>query len=422
MGQVRRDDAVYLYQLIISQLLNDGFTRAASVVSEATCIPLQQDIPEHRLSNLVQLGLASESGEGISTDTRILLDERTTEKVSGLDFELEALQNMVSTRSYTNYVTRFHTPHKNGCRVAKFSNDGQLVATGSADTSIKLLDVSKMKNFNNQKTEPADQYGSSHPVIRTFYDHTQPISDLDFHPYSPILISCSRDCSLKFFDFKSSVKRAFRFIQDTHNVRSVNFHPSGDFLLSGTDHPMIRLYDLTTFQPYVSSESKDHHQGPINQVRYSTDGNLYVSCSKDGSIKVWDAVSSRCVKYISKAHAGFEVNSVQFSRNSKYVLSGGKDSTVRLWDLATGRQLKVYTGSAQSKNRLQTTFSYNEDLIISSDENMYLCVVWDTHTGDIKQNLTGHNNIVRWVCSSPVEPALMTCSDDRRARFWCLET
>lgn len=48
---------------------------------------------------------------------------------------------------------------------------GQFVATGSADASIKLLDVQKMKNYNQMKAEHGEDYAPAKPVIRTFYDH-----------------------------------------------------------------------------------------------------------------------------------------------------------------------------------------------------------------------------------------------------------
>jgi cleavage stimulation factor subunit 1 len=47
------------------------------------------------------------------------------------------------------------------------------VATGSTDTSIKLLDVEKMKMYNQMKTEHGEDYAPARPVIRTFYDHIQ---------------------------------------------------------------------------------------------------------------------------------------------------------------------------------------------------------------------------------------------------------
>lgn len=44
---------------------------------------------------------------------------------------------------------------------------------------------------------------------------------------------------------------------------------------------------------------------------------MFVSSSVDGSIKIWDGVSHKCVNTFHKAHDGKEVCSVVFSRNSK---------------------------------------------------------------------------------------------------------
>ena len=56
------------------------------------------------------------------------------------------------------------------------------------------------------------------------------------------------------------------------------------------------------------------------QTKYSPNANLYVTCSKDGHIKIWDAVSSLCVNTFKNAHDGQEVCSVLFTRNSKVCL------------------------------------------------------------------------------------------------------
>lgn len=132
--------------------------------------------------------------------------------------------------------------------------------------------------------------------------------------------------------------------QEAEMLRSISFHPSGDFLLVGTQHPTLRLYDVNTFQCFVSCNPLDQHTDTISGVSYNPSANSYVTCSKDGSIKLWDGVSNRCVTTFEKAHDGAEVCSAIFSKNSKYILSSGKDSVVKLWEISTGRTLVKYTG------------------------------------------------------------------------------
>uniref|UniRef100_A0A9J8BVR7 Cleavage stimulation factor 50 kDa subunit n=1 Tax=Cyprinus carpio carpio TaxID=630221 RepID=A0A9J8BVR7_CYPCA len=275
--------------------------------------------------------------------------------------------------------------------------------------------------------ETAQQNMENHPVIRTLYDHVDEVTCLSFHPTEQILASGSRDYTLKLFDYsKPSAKRAFKHIQEAEMLRSISFHPSGDFLLVGTQHPTLRLYDVNTFQCFVSCNPLDQHTDTICGVCYNPSANSYVTCSKDGSIKLWDGVSNRCVTTFEKAHDGAEVCSAVFSKNSKYILSSGKDSVAKLWEISTGRTLVKYTGaglSGRQTHRTQGVFNHTEDYVLLPDERTISLCCWDSRTAERKNLLSlGHNNIVRCIVHSPTNPGFMTCSDDFRARFWYRRT
>jgi cleavage stimulation factor subunit 1 len=343
-----------------------------------------------------------------------------------------------------SFVTRFITTHKGSVRTAKFTRDGKYVVTGSADSSLKLLDVEKM-HYHHQTKGEVEEYTQARPVIRTFYDHTgvrtflttsnidQEINDVDFHPTMPIVASAARDNTVRFFDYtKASIKRSFHTIGVTEcEPRSINIHPSGDFILIGTSttqdrgggrpQAVMRLVDLHSMKTFTSQNSSDHHLGDINMVKWSNNGKLWVSGAKDGCIKLWDGRNGRCVNTIPNAHTG-HVYSVQFSHNNNYLLSNGQDSVVKLWDLSTGRQIRTFKGpSAQpSTTRHNCCFSYNEHAVLSSRENEVL--IWDTITGELVHRLNGHNKVIRWISFSPTEQSFVSCSDDQRARFWADET
>jgi cleavage stimulation factor subunit 1 len=102
---------------------------------------------------------------------------------------------------------------------------------------------------------------------------------------------------------------------------------------------MLKVYDIKTFQCYTPEYVNDNHKAAILQVRYSSNGKQLVTASRDGSIKLWDGVSGKCIKTIEHAHGHHEVSSVQFSKNGHYILSGGKDSTSKLWDISSGKLL-----------------------------------------------------------------------------------
>lgn len=82
--------------------------------------------------------------------------------------------------------------------------------SGSLDKSIKILSVERMlaKSSDIETAEP-----QGHPVIRTLYDHTEEVTCLEFHPKEQILVSGSRDFTVRLFDYsRTSVKKAYRVL------------------------------------------------------------------------------------------------------------------------------------------------------------------------------------------------------------------
>ncbi|KAG1368665.1 putative Cleavage stimulation factor subunit 50 [Cocos nucifera] len=204
--------------LIVAHLRDNNLNQAATAVASATMTPLNTEAPPNKLLELVAKGLAVERDEA----SRGVSSGGLFDSIAGVPaghglvplpttVDFSSMQDVKgSSKSFPKHETRHVSEHKNVARCARFSLDGRFVATGSSDTSIKLFEVSKIKQM--MLADARD--GPVRPVIRTFYDHSQPINDLDFHPQGTILISGAKDHSIKFFDFsKTAAKRAFRVIQ-----------------------------------------------------------------------------------------------------------------------------------------------------------------------------------------------------------------
>ncbi|TGZ73832.1 hypothetical protein CRM22_001291 [Opisthorchis felineus] len=345
--------------------------------------------PSNRLFRLVKLGLASSEEE---QEKGGVIEGECIAPGTGIDLEVESESSTMAPEAAL-YETCYVTAHKAACRAAAFNGTGQLVATGSHDSSIKILDVERMLA---KSVSPADHLGQetpqqqmeTHPVIRTLYDHTAEVTCVDFHPDPTlqILVSGSKDYTIKLFDFSNpSVKKAQRNIPEASPIRTLHFHPSGNFLLVGTQHKTLRLYDVQTCRCYVSAVPEDQHQSSVNMVRWSPNGNAFVTAGMDGNFKIWDGVSCRCVNTFEAAHDGAPVCSVMFSRNGKYILSSGKDSAVKLWEIATGRCLITYTGAGTTghqTHRSMAVFNHTEDYVLFPDEATKSLCCWDSRNAD----------------------------------------
>ncbi|KAI8366066.1 WD40-repeat-containing domain protein [Radiomyces spectabilis] len=398
--------------LIIGQLVAYGYASVAQTVADATGATTDM-MPSTKLADLIQT--AKERMDVDESDDVDYQDKDYDPSEDSLEPESAGFTGLDGKSANYNkpvpeYVQLYYTQHKGPCQTAIFSTDGRFAATGSHDSSLKLLDVSKMKNRTGE--------ASDKPVIRTLYDHTAPVNDLSFHPNGLVLASCSDDQSIKLFDLsKTGVKRAFRYLQDAQPVNSISFHPSGDFLLAGTHDAAVRIYDVKTLQCFTNSTA-DIHRGPITQIRYSHTGKLFATSSADGSVRIWDSVSSQCIKQLEGAHGGAAVSSVRITKNEKFLLTAGLDSSLRLWDISSGKLIMQYTGHEQRVEMLQPALTYNEAYVLMGDEASMDVFCWNTQSGELVKKIPGHNNVVRCVAASPVDNGILTCSDDYRARYF----
>ncbi|KAJ3304046.1 cleavage stimulation factor, 3' pre-RNA, subunit 1 [Kappamyces sp. JEL0829] len=328
-----------------------------------------------------------------------------------------------------NYKNWFNTQHRGSARACAFSQDGSFIATGSEDTSLKVLDATILASRDSSSDEKK--------VIKTLYDHTAAVNEVAFHPNGAVLASCSDDCNIKFYDLhKQNSKKGFRYLADAYPVRSISFHPSGEYILSGTDHHAVRLYDIHSMKVYTPSGKDDFHAGPITRVRYAPNGSTFASCSLDGTIKIYDTVTSKCINTIAKAHDGASVVGITFSKSCAYLLSTGLDSKGKLWDMGSGKVLCTYEGALQKVvsladmqfDQAPMVFSHNEDYVIGVDAKTNSIIIWDSQTGDIFRKIKGgldgvvtlgmHDAPIHQIAASPTDPGFVSVGDDCRARYW----
>ncbi|GMR38343.1 hypothetical protein PMAYCL1PPCAC_08538, partial [Pristionchus mayeri] len=419
-------DRDFMYRLIIGQLHYDGHTQLALDLSNSIGTKPPPP-PSDKLFRLVSV--AKQFVED-ADDGRKEISMQMDNISSGIDLEFDA-DVLPCTPEPSQYETIFLTGHKAPVRAAAFNNDGTLCATGSVDTSIRILDVERIIARESGGDISDNGPESSNPIIRTFYDHVDEVTSIVFHPREPILVSGSRDMTVKFFDYsKMAVKRAMKTITEVFSISAMSFHPGGEFLLVATEHPTVRLYNVETLQCFVGSMPSDQHTARVVDINYSDNARLYVTGSEDGDIKVWDGISNRCVETFNRAHDGAKICSARFTKNGKYILSSGLDSVVKLWELSTNRCIQTYTGAGSTGHQehpIQAAFNHNEDFVMFPDEQSGSLCSWDSRNKDRKRLLalgnqvdrfTGHTLATRVFVHSPTAPAFLTGSDDFRSRFW----
>ena len=156
------------------------------------------------------------------------------------------------------------------------SPDGLFIATGSIDTTAKVLNTSGI-------------------VLFTLREHVSSVDSVAFSPDSTKLATASWDGTVRLWEIPSG--KALRTYRHPRGVRTVKFSPGGRFIATGSFGDIVRVWSVETGREL---RTLTEHQDFVNTVAFSpcqirSDSGqcefwsgLLASGSLDTNIKLWD--------------------------------------------------------------------------------------------------------------------------------------
>ena len=284
--------------------------------------------------------------------------------------------------------------HSDAVGPVSFSPDGQVLASGSKDYTIKLWDVGSRRE------------------IATLEGHSDLVYSVSFSPDGKVLASGSDDKTIKLWDVGS--RREIATLKGHSDaVGPVSFSPDGQVLASGSKDYTIKLWDVGSRREIATLKG---HSTYVISVSFSPDGKVLASGSYDETIKLWDVGSRREIATLKSG----DVISVSFSPDGKVLASGSYDNTmIKLWDVGSRREIATLKG--HSDGVLSVPFSPDGQVLASGsmDETIKL---WDVGSRREIATLKGHSSAVISVSFSPDGQVLASGSADKTIKLWDVAT
>ena len=247
-----------------------------------------------------------------------------------------------------------------------------LVASAGYDKQVMLWWPDKVREFNFralEKSGAADASGNLSAVVAVLRGHTSGIRSVAFSDDGQLLASGSNDNTVRIWDVASGqLIKALR--GHGGRVRAVAFAPGGQGqnrrLFSGGHDQEVRVWDLHRYEEMRIIEARldDSSLEPILGAAFSPDGQQVVTACRDRAARLWDR-SGRLLLTFRQGHQYLASNAV-FYPDQRRLLTAAMDNTARVWDIATGSQLLVLhkTGANAA-----VTLSHNGKWILTGGDS-----------------------------------------------------
>ncbi|PHH49543.1 Vegetative incompatibility protein HET-E-1 [Ceratocystis fimbriata CBS 114723] len=283
--------------------------------------------------------------------------------------------------------------HKEGVTSVVFSNDGQTLASGSYDKTVKIWDA------NNGR------------CLRTLKGLGEHVTSMEFANNGQRLISESKDKTVKIWDVTTGIC-VCSLENHTLQTEPALFSSDGQRLASWPEDVKPKIWDATSGECLHTLEG---HEGQVTSTMFSNDGKQLASWSQGTAttIKVWDPASGTC----SHSLDGHEerVTSATFSDNGRRLASGSLDKTVKIWDL-TSRSF-LHTSEGLDDQMISMMFSQNGQWLASRSKNNTI-EIWDTTCGTCRHTFNFYGNYATLMALSNDGERLALVSQDTIVRIW----
>jgi len=226
--------------------------------------------------------------------------------------------------------------HHDVLYAAELSPDGQWVATGGYDRAVRI-----------HRRETGD-------VAQVLTEHNGAVFDLAFSPNSRLLFTGSADTTVKVWNVATGQRLDTR-AEPLKEVLATAVHPSGEwFVGAGADNKirMWRLESLETPRINPALHARFAHEGAIERLRYSRNGEYLVSVARDRLVKIWDAETLREVAVLPQQPAA--VQAIAVAPDGQHVTVGRMNGTLESYAVVPKKLRSATDRHAESAQSVST--------------------------------------------------------------------
>ncbi|KAI8923046.1 quinon protein alcohol dehydrogenase-like superfamily [Entophlyctis helioformis] len=274
-------------------------------------------------------------------------------------------------------IAKEYVGHTAPTTVARYAPSGFYIASADVQGNIRIWDTTQEENIIKTET-------------KVFSGRVTDL-DWDFESKRIIAVGEGKDRfgHAFLFDTASSVGE---ISGHSKVINSVSIRPGRPLrAVTGSDDMTVNFYHGV---PFKFNKSLTNHSRFVQCVRYSPNGDFFVSTGSDGKVFIYDGKTGDNIAELSAAqnsHSG-GVYSVSWSGDSKQIMTASADQTVKIWDIAAQKVAQTFNFSdAPTTDDQQVGCLWQGNTLISLSLSGDLNYLDPTSGGRPTRVISGHS-------------------------------
>lgn len=303
--------------------------------------------------------------------------------------------------------------HRTAVHAAWFSENQETIWTVSKDGALFQWQFLPPPDADPESYDPDEERWRINE--RHYFHQTSENAHLTtaaFHPSTNILVT-GFSTGLFMLHELPTFSEIHKLSIGANHISTVSISPDGSWLAFGSSQLGQLLVWEWQSESYILKQQG--HFDNLNALTYSPSGDRIITASDDGKLKVWDTASGFCIVTFTEHTSG--VTACEFAKRGNVLFTASLDGSVRAFDLIRYRCFRTFT-APKRLSFSSLAVDPSGEVVAAGSLDDFDIHIWSVQTGQLLDQLSGHEGPVSSLAFAPNGGALASGSWDRTVRIW----